>query len=135
VSVETIRTGLTTALTTLSLRTVHETDATPNVSGSALAAMVEVGPVVPAAFGGTSMDMSFRVIVLAGRASERTARLKLDEFIDPTVGSGTALANALNGTLGGTVGFCTVSASSEYRNYPVGDAEYLGCEFTVVIGT
>jgi hypothetical protein len=32
-----------------------------------------------------------------------------------------------------------VATASEYRNYPIGAApnivEYLGCEFTVVIGT
>jgi len=130
-SVETIRAGIATALTGLGMRPAHEAE-TPNVTGSALAAMVEIGPVVPASFGDTAMDMTFRIIVLAGRASDRSARIKLDTSVDPT---GNTLWAALNGTLGGTVDFCTVSASSEYREFTVGDAPYLGCEFTVAVGT
>lgn len=134
-SVQDIRDALDAALTTLDIRPVQEIDRAPNVSGSACAAMVELGPVVPASFGSTSMDVTFRVVVLAGLISERAARKKLDALID--IGSGTSLADALNGDLGDTVAFCTVSASSDYGAYPLGDPriEYLGCEFTVVIGT
>lgn len=134
-TVQEIRDGIDAALEALNLRPVQETDTTPNVSGSALAAMVEIGPTAPVSFGGTCTDMTFRVIVLAGRPSERTARKKLDSFLDPDVGSGTALARALTGTLGGAAAFCAVSGSSEYRNYTVGESDYLGCEFAVVVGT
>jgi hypothetical protein len=132
-SVQDIRDALDAALVALDIRPVQEIDRAPTVTGSTCAAMVELGPVVPASFGSTSMDVTFRIVVLAGRASERAARQKLDALID--IGSGTSLADALNSDLGDEVGFCTVSASSEYRNYPLGEADYLGCEFTVVIGT
>jgi hypothetical protein len=134
-SLSDIRTALDTALATLDIRPVQEIDRMPNVTGSACAAIVELGPVTPASFGSTSMDATFRVIVLAGRASERAARQKLDALID--IGVANSLADALEGDLSNAVGFCTVSASSEYRSYPMGDPaiEYLGCEFTVVIGT
>jgi hypothetical protein len=132
-SVADIRAGLDAALATLDIRPVQEIDRVPNVTGTASAAIVELGQVVPASFGDTSMDVTFRVVVLAGRASERTSRQKLDALIE--VGAAGSLSDALNSTLGGEVGFCTVAASSEYRNYPMGEADWIGCEFTVVIGT
>jgi hypothetical protein len=119
------------------IRPVQEIDRAPNVTGSAPAAIVELGPITSAAFNNAAMDLTFRLVVLTGRASERAARLKLDALTDTDPGSTTALARTLSGDLGGAVAFCEVSVSSEYRNYPMGDPaiEYLGCEFTVVIGT
>lgn len=138
-NLETIRAGLDEALTGLGIRPVQEVDKAPNVSGTAAAAMVEVGPVTSATFGDTAQDFTFRVVVLAGSISERTARQKLDTIVGRGAGVTTSLASALEGNLAGSVAFCTVSQSSEYRGYPVGTppkvVEYLGCEFTVVVGT
>lgn len=134
-NVDAIRTALDAALASLNIRTVQEIDQAPNVSGSAAAAMVSLGPVVSASFGDTCQDLTFTVVVLAARASERAARQKLDAIVARGPGLSTSLANAVEGDLGGTVAFCTVGPSSEYRNYNVGEADYLGCEFTVVIGT
>lgn len=139
-SLSDVRDALEAALTALDIRPVQELDTTPNVSGNACAALVEWGGAnYLATFGDASNDATFRVVVLAGRASERAARLKLDALVDPTPNSSTSLRNTLNGDLGDTVGFAQVASASEYRNYPIGAApnivEYLGCEFTVVIGT
>lgn len=137
-SLQAIRDALDAALVGLDIRPVQEIDRAPTVTGSACAAMVEFnGANYLAAFGDQTNDATFRVIVLAGRASERAAREKLDLLVDPSRNSTTALRNTLNGDFGDAVGFCQVASASEYRNYPMGDPaiEYLGCEFTVVIGT
>lgn len=135
-SLEAIRTALEAALTALDIRPVQELDQGPNVTGSACAAMVEWGGAnYLAAFNDQTNDATFRVIVLAGIASNRAARQKLDLLVDPTPNSITALRNTLNGDLADSVGFAQVASASEYRTYTVGDTEYLGCEFVVVIGT
>lgn len=144
-SLDTIRTALETALTgwagtldgnALVIRPVQEIDNAPAVSGNAMAAMVEWnGANYLAAFGDQTNDATMRIIILAGRVSERSARRRLDLLVDPSPRSTTALRNTLNGDLGDAVGFCQVASASEYRNYPVVDNDYLGCEFTVVIGT
>ena len=135
-SLQDIRDALDAALTTLDIRPVQEIDRAPNVTGSACAAIVEwAGANYLAAFNDQTNDATFRIVVLAGRPSERAARKKLDLLVDPSPRSTTALRNTLTGDLGDQVGFCQVASASEYRNYDVGEAEYLGCEFTVVIGT
>lgn len=135
-----MRTALETALEALDIRPVQELDTAPNVSGSACAAIVEWGGAnYLTTFTDQSNDATFRVVVLASRASERSGRQKLDLLVDPSPNSSTSLRNTLNGDLADTVGFAQVASASEYRNYPLGAApnivEYLGCEFTVVIGT
>lgn len=137
-SLQTIRDALDTVLTGLDIRPVQEIDRAPNVTGSACAAIVEwAGANYLVAHNDQTNDVTFRIVVLAGRASERAARQKLDLLVDPTPNSTTALRYTLNGDLGDEVGFCQVASASEYRSYPMGDPaiEYLGCEFTVVIGT
>lgn len=135
-SLQDIRDALDTALTALDIRPVQEIDRAPTVTGSTCAAMVEwAGANYLAAYRDQTNDAMFRIVVLAGRASERAARQKLDVLVDPTPNSTTALRNALNGDLGDAVGFCQVASVTEYRNYTVGEVDYLGCEFTVVIGT
>lgn len=133
-STQDIRDALDAALVALDIRPVQEIDRAPNVTGSAAAAIVELGPMTTATMDGC-MDLAGKVIVLTGRASERAARLKLDALTDPDPGSTTSLTNALGGDLDGAVAFCDVSVSSEYRNYKVGEIEYLGCEFAVQVGT
>lgn len=135
-SVQDIRAALDSALTALDIRPVQEIDRAPSVTGNASAAVVELGPITTATLDG-AMDLTFRVVVLTGRASERTARLKLDALTDTDPDSTTSLLNALAGDLDGAAAFCDVATSSEYRNYPMGtpEVEYLGCEFTVTVGT
>lgn len=144
-SVETIRAGIETVLAawtasvdgkSLTIRPVQEIDDAPNVSGSAMAAVIEWGGAnYLAAFNDQTNDATMRIIILAVRVSERQARRQLDLLVDPTPGSTTALRNVLNGDLGNAVGFCQVSSASQYQNYPVGQVDCLGCEFMVVIGT
>lgn len=135
-SLAAIRTALEAALTELDIRPVQELDQSPNVTGSACAAMVEwAGANYLVAHNDQTNDAAFRIVVLAGLAVNRAARQKLDLLVDPSPGSSTALRNTLNGDLADSVGFAQVATASEYRTYTVGDAEYLGCEFTVVIGT
>jgi hypothetical protein len=135
-SLQQIRDALDAALTALDIRPVQEIDRAPNVTGTACAAIVEwAGANYLVAFNDQTNDATFRIVVLTGRASERTSRQKLDLLVDPSPRSTTALRNTLTGDLGDQVGFCQVASATEYRNYPVGEADYLGCEFTVVIGT
>ena len=144
-SLDDIRTGIETALTgwsatldttTLVIRPVQELDYAPAVTGNAMAAMVEWnGANYLIAHNDQTNDATFRIVILAGRSSERSARRRLDLLVDPSPRSTTALRYVLNGDLGDEVGFCQVASASAYREYPVGEATYLGCEFTVVIGT
>ena len=144
-SLDDIRGGIETALgawtgtldgEALVIRPVQEIDNAPAVSGNAMAAMVEWnGANYLVAHNDQTNDATMRIVILAGRVSERAARRRLDLLVDPSPRSTTALRNFLNGDLGGAVGFCQVATASEYRNYNVGEADYLGCEFTVVIGT
>lgn len=141
---ETIRDGIDTALAAITLtlddvdipiRPVQEIDQAPAVTGTAIAAMVAFGGAnYMAVQDGQSHDVTFTITFLAGRVSERSARRRLDLLVDPSPGT-TVLQNALDGRLGGAVMSCVVVSAGEYRNYTIGEADYLGCPVTVGIFT
>lgn len=132
-----IRTAVADALETLDgVRAAEEWGDTINVSGNASAAIVQKGPsTYDSVMGDQGDGTTITIVMVAGRASERVARVKLDAFCDLDPDSTTSVRNAVNGTLGGLVAWCTVQSDSEYREYEINEGQYLGCEFTVGIGT
>lgn len=135
-SIEDIRTALAAALTTMGLRPVQELDKAVSVSGGAVAATIDfAGADYLTVFGGQGDTLNFNVLALASRVDERAGRLKLDALVDPDPASTTSMRNGLGGNLGGVVAVCNVTSASEYRNYPLGDAGLLGCQFAVTVMT
>ncbi len=132
-----IRTAIAERLNTLDgVRAAEEWGDKINVSGNAVAAIVQKGPstydsVMSSEGDGTRVT----IVCLAGRPSERAARDKLDALCDLDPDSATSVRNAVNGTLGGLVAWCTVESDSEYRDYDVFEHQYLGVEFVVAVGT
>jgi hypothetical protein len=131
-----IRDALDAALIALGHRPVQEIDKAPNVTGSACAAMVAFGGANYLTVMGNQGDgLTFTVTMLAGPALDRASRQRLDDLVDPDDASTTSLRNGISGTLGGVVAWCNVATASEYRNYPTGSGDYIGCQFGLVIGT
>lgn len=119
------------------IRAQQEFGTAPNVSGSALVAVVEYdGTTYDIAFDGAASDVNYRITVLGGQGSERATRKRLLALCDPTPGSATAVASVLGGTnLGGVVSSCRLVSNSGLRDYNlVADGPtYPGIEFTVAV--
>lgn len=132
-----IRSAVATALETLEgVRAAEEWGDTINVSGNAVAAIVQKGPsTYDSVMSDQGDGTTVTITCVAGRASERAARVKLDALCDLDPDSTTSVRNAVNGTLGSLVAWCTVQSDSEYREYEINDGQYLGVEFVVGIGT
>lgn len=121
------------------IRIQQEFGTSPNVSGSALVAVVEYdGTTYDAAFGGEASDLAYKITVLGGQGSERATRKRLLALADPTPGSDTALASVLGGTnLGGVVSSCRLASNSGLRDFTLAGGDnaptYPGIEFVVAV--
>lgn len=109
----------------------------PNVSGNALAAVVEYdGTNYDSAYGGQAAEVNYKLVVL-GSGSERAARTKLLALCDPTQGSATSIATAVTGNLAGLVTFCRVVSNTGLQDLTIGAGEaaqtYPGIEFTLAV--
>lgn len=128
--------GLTEAT---NLRVQQEFGDSPNVSGSALVAVVEYdGTTYDAAFNGDAAEVNYKITVLGGQGSERATRKRLLALADPTPRSATSIAAAVNGSsLGNVVSSCRVVSNSGLRDYNLAGGEaaptYPGIEFTVAV--
>jgi hypothetical protein len=73
----------------------------------------------------------FTVMLIVGRADDRSAQNSLDSFI---VGE-TSIKAAIEGdrTLGGVANTCRVTDMSNYSSMNVGDTLYLAASFTVEV--
>jgi len=75
---------------------------------------------------------TFRVVALAGLASDIGAQKKLDEFLAPSGATSVKAAVEADRTLGGVVDDLRVTAATGYRTYgQPGGQVHLGVEFTV----
>lgn len=116
------------------LRVQDEFGETPPVSAQASVAVVQyAGVTFDAAFGGQGHARLFGVIVLVGRIADRVAIDRMDAFSDDDGDS--SIRAAVNGTLGGVVADARVATGSEYKDYPIGEASYVGVEFVVQVMT
>lgn len=130
-SISDIRTGLATALGTISgLRTTTETPdtITPPV------AIINVSNVIfDTTFARGLDEYNFVVTLIVGRVGERSAQRLLDSYVSSTGSSSVKLAVELDRTLGGK---CDTLRVSEMRNYGqtvIGEITYLAAEFNVAV--
>lgn len=130
-SISSIRTGLATRLATITgLRTAATIPDNPNPP---------IAIVIPDSinFDDTfhrGMDtLNFRILVIVGRADERTAQNSIDGFCATSGSSSIKAAIEGDKTLGGTAYDCRVTTMSNYGSVLIGEVTYLSCEFIVVV--
>lgn len=121
------------------IRVQQEFGKSPDVSGNALVAVVEYdGTTYDQAFHGAATDVMYKVSVLGSQGSERATRKKLLALADPTPGSATSLAAAVNGSsLGGVVSGCRVVSNTGLMDFNLSGGEgaptYPGIEFVLAV--
>lgn len=76
---------------------------------------------------------TFRVLVIAQRASERSAQNTLDAFCNPTGATSVKAAIESDRTLGGAANDCRVTDLTDYGPLTVGETQYLAATFTVTV--
>lgn len=118
----------------IAVRPVQELDAAVNVSGKAVAALVQfAGANYLTVMGGEGDGLTFTVTLVAPK--DRAGRKMLDALVDPDPDSETSLRNLINGTLGDVVAWFNVASASGYADETVGEADYLTVDFTCEVGT
>ena len=128
---EALKAASTAAVT---IRPVQELDAAVNVSGAAVAALVQfAGANYLTVTGGEGDGLTFTITVAAPKT--RAGRKMLDALVDPDPDSTTSLRNLINGTLGGVVAWFNVAGASGYADETVGEADYMTVDFTCEVGT
>lgn len=136
-TISAIRAGIEARLRTIpQVRVQEEFGEAPPVSANASVAIVTyAGATYDSAFSGQGDALLFGVIVLVSKAVDRVAIDKLDAFCDPSPNSTTSIRAAVNGRLGGVVSDARVATGSELKEYPIGEASYVGVEFVVQVMT
>jgi len=76
-------------------------------------------------------NYTFKVLVIAQRASERNAQSTLDSYCNVTGTSSVKAAVESDKTLGGSVMDCRVTELTGYGPLAIGDVQYLSATFTV----
>ena len=128
-SVTDLRTGIATNLATITgLRTSPEMPDNPNPP-IALIRPVSIDYNQAMAKGLTRY--SFAVIVVVGRAEERTAQRSLDAFCSTTGASSIKNAVESDKTLGGKSYDCRVTEMRNYTPIQLNEGTYLAAEFAV----
>jgi hypothetical protein len=74
---------------------------------------------------------NFAVVVIVGRAEERTAQRSLDAFCSSTGASSIKLAVESDKTLGGNAFDCRVTEMRNYTPIQLNEGTYLAAEFAV----
>jgi hypothetical protein len=75
---------------------------------------------------------SFRVVVIVGRADERSAQNRLDSFVASTGQTSVKLAVESDKTLSGKAFDTRVVAMTNYGSLDISEVTYLSAEFTVL---
>jgi hypothetical protein len=75
---------------------------------------------------------SFRVVVIVGRADERSAQNRLDSFVASTGATSIKLAIESDKTLSGKAFDTRVVAMTNYGSLEISEVTYLSAEFTVL---
>jgi hypothetical protein len=128
-SISLLRTAIATNLGTIpGLRTSPEMPDNPNPP-IALVRPVTVEYDQAMAKGLTRYN--FVVIVIVGRAEERTAQRSLDAFCSSTGASSVKLAVESDKTLGGNAFDCRVTEMRNYTPIQLNEGTYLAAEFAV----
>jgi len=128
-SISLLRAGIATNLGTIAgLRTSPEMPDNPNPP-IALVRPVTVEYDQAMAKGLTRYN--FAVVVIVGRAEERTAQRSLDAFCSSTGASSIKLAVESDKTLGGNAFDCRVTEMRNYTPIQLNEGTYLAAEFAV----
>ena len=130
-AISSIRTGLATRLGTISgLRTAATM---PDLPNPPIAIVIPDSVNFDNAFGRGLDTLTFRIVVIVGRADERTAQNSIDGYCATTGASSVKAAIEGGKTLGGAAFDCRVTAMTNYGSTVIGETTYLSCEFTVVV--
>lgn len=128
--ISSLRTGLATNLATISgLRTSSTMPDNPNPP---IAIVIPSTISFDDTFQRGMQTYTFNVLIVVGRADERTAQNKLDAYCASTGSSSIKLAIESDKTLGGSAFDVRVSEMRNYGQIVIGEVTYLSAEFTVL---
>lgn len=128
-SISLMRAAIATNLGTIAgLRTSPEMPDNPNPP---IALVRPVTVEYNQAFANGLTKYSFVVVVIVGRAEERTAQRSLDSFCSSTGSSSIKLAVESDKTLGGNAYDCRVTEMRNYTPIQLNEGTYLAAEFAV----
>lgn len=130
-TVSELRTGLATRLATITgLRAAAQLPEQPTPPQ---AVVYPQRITYDGAFGRGHDEYTFTVLVIVGRAGERTAQTALDAYCNGTGASSVKTAIEADSTLGGKAIDCRVTDMTGQGALTVGDATYLTAEFAVTV--
>ena len=125
-----LRTGLATNLATISgLRTAATMPDNPNPP---IAIVIPSTISFDDTFQRGMQTYTFNVLVIVGRADERTAQNKLDAYCASTGASSIKLAVEKDKTLNGKAFDVRLTEMRNYGQIVIGEVTYLSAEFTVL---
>jgi hypothetical protein len=128
-SISLMRAAIATNLGTIAgLRTSPEMPDNPNPP---IALVRPVTVEYNQAFANGLTRYNFVVVVIVGRAEERTAQRSLDAFCSSTGSSSIKLAVESDKTLGGNAYDCRVTEMRNYTPIQLNEGTYLAAEFAV----
>lgn len=129
-SISSLRTGIATNLATISgLRTSSTMPDNPNPP---IAIVIPSTITFDDTFQRGMQTYTFNVLVVVGRADERTAQNKLDAYCSSTGSSSIKLAIESDKTLSGSAFDVRVTEMRNYGQIVIGEVTYLSGEFTVL---
>lgn len=130
-TIDAIRTGLANNLATISgLRTASEIPDNPSPPiGIVSLRSIQYNE----SFAKGLAVYNFIVTVIVGRAAERVAQRRLNDYCDNSGSSSVKTAIESDRTLGGSAYDCRVVSLDNIGNLLLGDATYLAAEFTVTV--
>jgi len=128
VSISAIRSGLGTNLG--SIRGLRVAEVIPDNPNPPIAVIALGNVVYDGAYQGGLVTYNFTVSVIVGRASEREAQRRLDEYIAPT---GIKSAIESDKSLNGAAYDVRVSEMTNIGAVQIGDQTYLACDFLVSV--
>lgn len=78
-------------------------------------------------------EFTFKVTLIAGRASDRAGQDTIDSFLDSTGSRSIKTAIESDKTLGGKVNDLRVTSLTSYGSITIADVPYLAAEFAVTV--
>lgn len=131
-SVSLLRDGLAANAATIS--GLRAADTVPDNPNPPIAVVIPDGIEYRAAFNRAMSRYSFVVLVIVGRADDRTAQDRLDAYCNPSGSSSVPAALESDTTLGGAAFDLEVTEMRNYRQLALSDGTtYLAAEFVVSV--
>lgn len=134
-SISAIRDGLRARLATIP--GLYEYDIVPDDIVTPAAVVMPGEPLVvfDSTFARGSDEFNFLILLLVQFANERTAQDALDAYLAGSGASSVKTVVEADQTLGGAVAYVTVTSAINYGAREYAGVQYLGVEFTVVVGS